>query len=316
MSFFACAMSCITAASRTMFLMGTQNVLPASLGRVHARHQTPHVAVLVSSVAAGLPAILLAARHVRAFDLYGWLATIATYGFLAAYVCVTVAAPVHALRRRHLTVPKATLAGLTVSFLVWAFIASLPPANSTGPERLLAPLFVVLIIAGCAYCVTRRRALVAVVLLFATPAHAQFTRERSWLRMPDGVHLAVTYWRPIQASEKLPVLLEYLPYRKDDSFYQRDDLDLPSRAPDTSRRREFAVPDGLAHAVSHDDLGQGIRPGHGTRIARDRSGLRLAGPAIHFAGSGRHGARCANVTRDRLSHGGCHARYRGEDYGR
>ncbi|MFI5209945.1 MAG: CocE/NonD family hydrolase, partial [Gemmatimonadales bacterium] len=42
--------------------------------------------------------------------------------------------------------------------------------------------------------------------------------------MPDGIRLAVTWWRPTatRPGETFPVLLEYLPYRKDDSFYQRD----------------------------------------------------------------------------------------------
>jgi amino acid transporter len=159
MSFFACAMSCITAAARTMFLMGAQHVLPASLGRVHARHRTPHTAVLVSSIAAALPALALAVRQVSAFNLYGWLATIATYGFLAAYVFVTIAAPVHAWRRGTLTVPKALLAAVTVAFLGWAFVASLPPASSTGPEHLLAPIFLAVIVGGSVYCVMRRPAL-------------------------------------------------------------------------------------------------------------------------------------------------------------
>lgn len=52
----------------------------------------------------------------------------------------------------------------------------------------------------------------------------QFGIERAWLRMPDRVRLAVTYFRPRprRPGETFPVLLEYLPYRKDDSFYQRD----------------------------------------------------------------------------------------------
>jgi len=50
-----------------------------------------------------------------------------------------------------------------------------------------------------------------------------FSIERGWLRMKDGVRLAVTYWRPkAPGKESFPVLLEYLPYRKDDSFYRRD----------------------------------------------------------------------------------------------
>jgi predicted acyl esterase len=56
------------------------------------------------------------------------------------------------------------------------------------------------------------------------PAPYEYTRSRRWLRMPDGVRLAVTYWRPVPRTpgETFPVLLEYLPYRKEDSFYERD----------------------------------------------------------------------------------------------
>jgi hypothetical protein len=42
--------------------------------------------------------------------------------------------------------------------------------------------------------------------------------------MTDGVKLSVTYYQPheLQKGEKFPIVLEMLPYRKDDSFYTRD----------------------------------------------------------------------------------------------
>ncbi len=48
-----------------------------------------------------------------------------------------------------------------------------------------------------------------------------FTTENVWLSMPDGVRLSATLSIPIPQynDEKFPVLLEYKPYRKDDSFY-------------------------------------------------------------------------------------------------
>jgi hypothetical protein len=48
--------------------------------------------------------------------------------------------------------------------------------------------------------------------------------ERRWLTMPDGVRLAATIYMPRarRANEKFPVLLEILPYRKDDTFYLMD----------------------------------------------------------------------------------------------
>ncbi len=48
-----------------------------------------------------------------------------------------------------------------------------------------------------------------------------FTTEDIWLLMSDGVRLSATLTIPSSKpmDEKFPVLLEYKPYRKDDSFY-------------------------------------------------------------------------------------------------
>jgi predicted acyl esterase len=52
----------------------------------------------------------------------------------------------------------------------------------------------------------------------------EFDVVRDWLTMPDGVRLAVTYFRPRPRTtgEKFPVLFEMIPYRKEDGFYFRD----------------------------------------------------------------------------------------------
>jgi predicted acyl esterase len=51
-----------------------------------------------------------------------------------------------------------------------------------------------------------------------------FEIVRDWLEMQDGVRLSATLFKPTatQEGEKFPVLFEFLPYRKDDSFYLRD----------------------------------------------------------------------------------------------
>lgn len=61
----------------------------------------------------------------------------------------------------------------------------------------------------------------------ATPAGtgpAGFTVTRGWLDMRDGVRLAATYWLPTPRArgERVPVVFEMLPYRKDDDFALRD----------------------------------------------------------------------------------------------
>jgi predicted acyl esterase len=46
----------------------------------------------------------------------------------------------------------------------------------------------------------------------------------TWIPMSDGVRLAATLYMPdrLESGERLPPLLEYLPYRKDDAMVERD----------------------------------------------------------------------------------------------
>jgi len=73
--------------------------------------------------------------------------------------------------------------------------------------------------------------------LAAEPPPRGYRIERGELAMADGVALAATYFLPEarEPGERFPVLLELLPYRKDDSFYLRD---LPHHA--AWARRGFA----------------------------------------------------------------------------
>ena len=56
------------------------------------------------------------------------------------------------------------------------------------------------------------------------PATHQYTVEYDSVRMRDGVWLGITRWVPVamKERERFPVLLEMIPYRKDDDFYSRD----------------------------------------------------------------------------------------------
>lgn len=56
------------------------------------------------------------------------------------------------------------------------------------------------------------------------PAKYDFSLITDTITMPDGIKLSVTYYKPreLRKGEKFPIVLEVLPYRKDDSFYVRD----------------------------------------------------------------------------------------------
>lgn len=56
------------------------------------------------------------------------------------------------------------------------------------------------------------------------PATYELKVRQGWLTMKDGVKLSATIYEPVAkvANEKFPIVLEVLPYRKDDSFASRD----------------------------------------------------------------------------------------------
>jgi amino acid transporter len=149
-SFFACTLASITAAARIALLMSKHGLIPKSLGRAHERHRTPYAAVLATSIATLLPAVALTVWQVSAFDLYGWMATVSTYGFITAYVLLVVAAPVHLFRRQKLSAPKAALSAVSLIFLIGVCIGSLS-SGSVGPGKWLAPAYLALLLCGCGF---------------------------------------------------------------------------------------------------------------------------------------------------------------------
>jgi len=80
----------------------------------------------------------------------------------------------------------------------------------------LGKIFVMIVLALCGVPAKARAAIPS--------ATYEFRIEQDWLRMRDGVRLSVTYYKPVPKTdgEKFPVLLEMLPYRKDDFFRARD----------------------------------------------------------------------------------------------
>ncbi len=88
-SAFACALACLNASSRMLYSMGRYQFLHNSMGMVHAKHKTPHMAVYVSGALCLLCILaLLPQGFLNGFGLAG---TIATYGFVVVYFGVSLA---------------------------------------------------------------------------------------------------------------------------------------------------------------------------------------------------------------------------------
>jgi amino acid transporter len=146
-SFFGCILACVTAAARVLFLMGRQGALHALLGEAHETNQTPHRAVLLSSVAAFLPAGIMTLRGVGVFEIYGLLGTLATFGFVTAYIMIALAAPVFLKAQGRLTFPALSVSILAVLSMGAALLGSVYPVPP-GAYALLPYVYVALLAAG------------------------------------------------------------------------------------------------------------------------------------------------------------------------
>jgi amino acid transporter len=150
LSFFSCFLACITAAARVLFLMGRHGALHSVLGEAHAGNQTPHRAVLLSSIAAFVPAGIMTLRGMNLFDIYGLIGTLATFGFVTAYILVSAAAPLYLRAQGRLTPRAIVISILAVVAMGAALLGSLYPVP-VSPYSILPYLYLGLLASGFAW---------------------------------------------------------------------------------------------------------------------------------------------------------------------
>jgi amino acid transporter len=140
-SLFACALASVNAASRIIFSMSHGGIFTAHVGRAHLTNQTPHLAVSLSCMLVfGMPAVLLA-RSTGLLDIFNDLSTIATFGFLMAYVLISIAAPV-LLNRLGEQSGASILKSLgAILFMVAPIVATVYPMPKPPADRF--PLYFV-----------------------------------------------------------------------------------------------------------------------------------------------------------------------------
>jgi amino acid transporter len=150
LSFFSCFLACITAAARVLFLMGRHGALHSVLGEAHAQNQTPHRAVLLTSIAAFLPAGIMTLRGVNLFDIYGLVGTLATFGFVTVYILVSAAAPIYLRSQGRLTPQAIVISILAILAMGVALLGSLYPVPAP-PYSILPYLYGGLLLIGFAW---------------------------------------------------------------------------------------------------------------------------------------------------------------------
>jgi amino acid transporter len=158
-SMFACTLACITAAARVLLLMSHHGLTHAVLTRTHRRNDTPHVAVIAVSAAMLMITSVMAARGVASADIYGWMGSLAVYGFLTAYALVCLAVPGFLRRPGALTPLWAALAGVGVLAILLALAGTLYPVPE-APYSWLPYIYLVYLAAGLGWSLRPKNKLI------------------------------------------------------------------------------------------------------------------------------------------------------------
>jgi amino acid transporter len=155
-SLFAGTLACITAAARVLLRMAHDGLAHDSLRATHARNHTPGRAVVVTGIAAVAPVAVLASRGASGLDVYGWLGSLATYGFIVAYALVCAALPRYLRQHGAFNALAPIIPGLAAAAMLLALVGNLYPVPE-GPYGKLPYIYLAYLIAGLGWFVVRAR---------------------------------------------------------------------------------------------------------------------------------------------------------------
>jgi amino acid transporter len=146
-SMFAGTLACITAAARVLLLMSHNGLAHGSFRTTHARNETPGRAIAVTGLAAVLPVAILAMRGASGLDVFGWMGSLATYGFIVTYALVSVALPRYLRNHGAYRSGVQIIPWLAGCAMLLALIGNLYPVPE-GPYGKLPYIFLIYLSAG------------------------------------------------------------------------------------------------------------------------------------------------------------------------
>jgi amino acid transporter len=134
-SMFAATLACVIAASRVLLLMAHHGLAHKSLTQTSTTHETPAAGGILSAFLAFLPAAVLTVCGISGADIYGWMGTLAVYGFLTAYGLVAIALIVHLKKHARLIPAKLLVASAAALGMFLAMISNVYPNTPPAPLK-------------------------------------------------------------------------------------------------------------------------------------------------------------------------------------
>ena len=156
MSFFSLALSCMNAGARVVFQMGRYGFFHEATGNAHSTNETPHVAITIYALLEfAIPCIILSFKGLALTDAFNDAGTFGAFGFLGAYIFVSVAAPMHLKKIGELKPADIVYSVLALVCLLVPAIGSVYPVPSP-PVNTFVYVFLLYFLVGLAVFVARR----------------------------------------------------------------------------------------------------------------------------------------------------------------
>jgi amino acid transporter len=150
MSCFACIIACVNAGGRVLYALSRHGLAHTSTGRAHASHATPHMAVSIVAVLALASSLLLSVYKTNLIDAFGYFGTLASFGFLAVYLLVSIGTPLYLKRIGALRPVNVCVSVASVLLILVAVEGSLYPVPD-WPLSIIPYIYLGLVGAGIAY---------------------------------------------------------------------------------------------------------------------------------------------------------------------
>ena len=152
-SFFALNLSCLNAGGRVIFAMGRYGLFHQATATAHATNETPHIAVTVMAIISFLVPSVLVFKGFAPLDIFGYVGTLAAFGFIVPYFLISVAAPVYLKKMGLCTAKDVAICVGSVVLLIIPAVGSVYPIPAP-PVNYFPYMFLVYLAVGIVWVVS------------------------------------------------------------------------------------------------------------------------------------------------------------------